>query len=119
MRYQVRVSLGSARSSQALPIRWSVDVNGDGWVDLVCAQNSSASVIVYTNNGNGGFALAANSKVGKRVTLWMFTTFLRAERVVLLMVTFNPVHEPSHETDNASELDPDSTRAAATGLATA
>ncbi|HEV2695964.1 MAG TPA: FG-GAP-like repeat-containing protein [Verrucomicrobiae bacterium] len=35
------------------------DINGDGKPDLISADNSSPSLTILTNNGNGGFALSA------------------------------------------------------------
>jgi hypothetical protein len=46
---------------------WSViavDVNGDGWVDLVTANYNSSSLTVLTNNGSGFFGFYANCVVG-------------------------------------------------------
>jgi len=43
------------------------DVNGDGWVDLIAANYETGygnTLSVYTNNGSGGFALAATLGVG-------------------------------------------------------
>jgi len=42
----------------------AADVNGDGKVDLICANQNSASLSVLTNNGNGGFVLLATLSVG-------------------------------------------------------
>ena len=42
----------------------AVDVNGDGKVDLVCANRTSNSLTVLTNNGSGVFGLNAGIGVG-------------------------------------------------------
>src|SRR5205823_982351 len=56
----------SAQTSFALPINYPVganpqsvtaaDVNGDGKLDLICANWSDGTLSVLTNNGSGGFA---------------------------------------------------------------
>ena len=46
---------------------WSVvaaDVNGDGKVDLICANSGNKTLSVLTNNGSGGFGLALSPGVG-------------------------------------------------------
>lgn len=40
------------------------DFNGDGWLDLVTVNSSSADVSVLLNNGTGGFHPATNFSVG-------------------------------------------------------
>jgi hypothetical protein len=42
----------------------AADVNGDGKVDLIAANNSGGTVLVLTNNGSGGFALSGTYAVG-------------------------------------------------------
>ena len=42
----------------------ATDVNGDGKMDLVCANHYSHSLTVLTNNGHGGFAIAASPNTG-------------------------------------------------------
>ncbi|MFM2294263.1 MAG: hypothetical protein RLZZ350_676 [Verrucomicrobiota bacterium] len=42
----------------------SADVNGDGKVDLICANNSGNTLSVLTNNGSGGFTLGASLAIG-------------------------------------------------------
>ena len=46
----------------------AADVNGDGWVDLISANQGSTgggnSLTVLTNNGSGGFVLASSPVVG-------------------------------------------------------
>jgi hypothetical protein len=42
----------------------AADVNGDGKVDLICANLGDDSLTVLTNNGNGGFAIAGTNAVG-------------------------------------------------------
>ena len=42
----------------------AVDLNGDGKVDLACANSRDNSISVLTNNGSGGFALASVINVG-------------------------------------------------------
>ena len=37
----------------------AADVNGDGKVDLICANEGDSTLSVLTNNGSGGFVLAA------------------------------------------------------------
>src|SRR5665213_1019170 len=48
----------------------AADVNGDGKVDLICSTinilPSPPVVDVFTNNGSGGFALAASPTLGER-----------------------------------------------------
>ena len=42
----------------------AVDVSGDGWVDLICANAVDNTLSVLTNNGSGGFALCGTYGVG-------------------------------------------------------
>ena len=42
----------------------AADVNGDGKVDLICANDMDGTLTVLTNNGNGGFGLYATLPVG-------------------------------------------------------
>ncbi len=42
----------------------AADVNGDGLVDLICANSGTNTLSVLTNNGNGGFVLATTLTVG-------------------------------------------------------
>ena len=42
----------------------AADVNGDGKVDLISANNTDSTLTVLTNNGSGGFVLATNLSVG-------------------------------------------------------
>jgi hypothetical protein len=42
----------------------AADVNGDGKVDLISANNLGNTLSVLTNNGHGGFALASSPSVG-------------------------------------------------------
>jgi FG-GAP-like repeat len=42
----------------------AADVNGDGKVDLVCANNGDNTLTVLTNDGSGGFVLASVVGVG-------------------------------------------------------
>ncbi len=42
----------------------AADVNGDGWLDLVCANYGDGTLTVLTNNRNGGFGFNARLNVG-------------------------------------------------------
>jgi hypothetical protein len=42
----------------------AADVNGDGNVDLICANSGSGTLTVLTNNGSGGFVLSATLTTG-------------------------------------------------------
>ncbi len=42
----------------------TVDVNGDGFLDLLVADNAAATVRVYLNNGNGAFGTSTAVLVG-------------------------------------------------------
>ena len=42
----------------------AADVNGDGKMDLICANNFTNTLSVLTNNGSGGFVLASSPVVG-------------------------------------------------------
>ena len=42
----------------------AADVNGDGKMDLICANSSGNTLSVLTNNGSGGFGLAGTYTVG-------------------------------------------------------
>jgi FG-GAP-like repeat/Dockerin type I domain len=42
----------------------AADVNGDGKLDLICANLFGSTLSVLTNNGSGGFALASSPTVG-------------------------------------------------------
>jgi superoxide dismutase len=47
----------------------AADVNGDGWVDLICPNSYNSvsngnTLSVFTNNGSGGFALSSTPTVG-------------------------------------------------------
>jgi hypothetical protein len=41
----------------------AADVNGDGWVDLICANRGDGTLSVLTNDHAGGFVLATNIPV--------------------------------------------------------
>jgi hypothetical protein len=43
----------------------AADVNGDGKVDLICANWNDNTLSVLTNNGSGGFVLAVTCAVGE------------------------------------------------------
>lgn len=56
-----------ASSPSVGPTPWSVaaaDLNGDGKVDLISANEEGASMTVLTNDGSGGFVLASSLGVG-------------------------------------------------------
>lgn len=42
----------------------TADVNGDGRIDLICANQGSSSISIVTNGSNGRFVLAATAPVG-------------------------------------------------------
>lgn len=42
----------------------AADVNGDGKMDLICANTTGGTLSVLTNNGSGGFALASSPPIG-------------------------------------------------------
>jgi len=42
----------------------AADVNGDGWVDLICANFLDNTLTVLTNNRSGGFVLSSTLAVG-------------------------------------------------------
>src|SRR5262249_25126090 len=42
----------------------ATDLNGDGKVDLISANQSAGTLSLLTNNGNGGFVLAFSPAVG-------------------------------------------------------
>jgi hypothetical protein len=44
----------------------ATDVNGNGKVDLICANSGDNTLSVLTNNGTGGFVLATTLSVGSR-----------------------------------------------------
>ena len=44
----------------------AADVNGDGKVDLVCANIGDSTISVLTNNGSGGFVLSGHYSVGNQ-----------------------------------------------------
>ena len=51
----------------------AVDVNGDGYVDLIGASqglSTNSSIMVFTNNGSGRFALATNIAMGGGGANW-------------------------------------------------
>jgi uncharacterized protein (DUF2141 family) len=42
----------------------AADVNGDGKMDLICANESANTLTVLTNDGSGGFVIASSPGVG-------------------------------------------------------
>jgi hypothetical protein len=42
----------------------AADINGDGKVDLICANQADNTLSVFTNNGSGGFVTAGTYAVG-------------------------------------------------------
>ena len=42
----------------------AADVNGDGWVDLICANSGDSTLSVLTNDGSGSFVTAGTYSVG-------------------------------------------------------
>ena len=42
----------------------ATDINGDGKVDLICANIGSSTLSILTNNGSGGFVIASSPGVG-------------------------------------------------------
>jgi hypothetical protein len=66
---QLQAQVSFVLSSTLSPVNFpegvtAADVNGDGNVDLISANNGDNSLSVFTNNGNGGFVLAHNYAVG-------------------------------------------------------
>jgi len=55
-------SVGAANSSPQQVV--AADINGDDKVDLICANQNTNTLTVYTNNGSGGFVLASTPSVG-------------------------------------------------------
>jgi len=49
----------------ANPLAFAADINGDGRLDIITANNGTNTLTVLTNNGNGGFGFYATLKVGK------------------------------------------------------
>jgi hypothetical protein len=56
----------------------AVDVNGDGKIDLICANAgffpsfpNTSSLTVFTNNGSGGFAIATNVPMSSSGANWI------------------------------------------------
>jgi hypothetical protein len=42
----------------------AADVNGDGWIDLICASANDNTISVLMNNGSGGFVRSGTYAVG-------------------------------------------------------
>ena len=42
----------------------AADVNRDGWVDLICANQGDGTLVVLANDGSGGFGIASTLSVG-------------------------------------------------------
>jgi hypothetical protein len=62
---QVTFTLASAPVVGSSPISvTAADINGDGKVDLICANYGSNTLSVLTNNGSGGFVNAGTYTVG-------------------------------------------------------
>ena len=57
--YNATYAVGSAPYSVT-----AADVNGDGHVDLICANEGYGALSVFTNTGGGGFAFAGTNDVG-------------------------------------------------------
>jgi alpha-tubulin suppressor-like RCC1 family protein len=62
---QVSFTLSSTVIANGKPISVAAaDINGDGKLDLISANNANNTLSVFTNNGNGGFGIASTNAVG-------------------------------------------------------
>ncbi len=76
-------TVGFGTSSQ-LNCVIAADVNGDGAVDLICADYGANTIWVLTNNANGGFVIAGNYTVGTGPTSVVAADVNRDGRVDLI-----------------------------------
>jgi hypothetical protein len=63
------INVGNTSGAEAQSVT-AADVNKDGWVDLICVDtglNASpgTNLLVFTNNGSGGFSLSSSPVVGR------------------------------------------------------
>lgn len=58
----------------------AADVNGDGWVDLITANNNLGNLTILTNDGHGGFVEASSPDVGGLGSYPSFVTAVDVNR---------------------------------------
>jgi hypothetical protein len=66
----------------------AADVNGDGKVDLICANQHDNTLTVLTNNGSGGFAVATVLPTGS-VPTWVAVADVNGDGEMDLVCAYN------------------------------
>jgi hypothetical protein len=94
----------------------AADVNGDSNVDLVCANYTSSTLSVFTNNGNGIFSSNATYVVGTSPFSVTVADIYGTGKPCLISANYNPTDTLTVLTNNGSGVFGSNTTISAVGV---